>query len=218
MALAVSGGPTQDCPVAMGTALVTGASRGIGRATAVALARAGLDVAVTARTRREGEGVDSSDTGEGRALPGSLETTAREVEALGRRALVVVADLHDHQSLTRCVESVHDALGEIDVLVNNAVDTGPGSMVPFIDLGIDQLQRKLSANVVSQAVLIKATLPSMLAAGAGVIDLHILLHHRRRRADLAADERTAPGRGQQGMHRVLDAVALGEVARPDGFG
>ena len=62
-------------------AIVTGASRGIGRSTAIALAAAGFDVAVTARTVREGEGVDDSDTGAGRAIPGSLETTAREVEA-----------------------------------------------------------------------------------------------------------------------------------------
>jgi NAD(P)-dependent dehydrogenase (short-subunit alcohol dehydrogenase family) len=153
----------------MATALVTGASRGIGRATALALAAAGLDVAVTARTRREGEGVDRSDTGEGRAIPGSLDTTVAEIEQTGRQALGVTADLHDHASLVGCVEQVLGAWGRIDVLVNDAVDTGPGSMVPFLELGIDQLERKLAANVVAQAVLMKAVLPGMLDAGGGVI-------------------------------------------------
>jgi NAD(P)-dependent dehydrogenase (short-subunit alcohol dehydrogenase family) len=118
---------------------------------------------------REGEGVDESDTGGRRQLPGSLETVATEVEALGGRAIAIVADLHDPQSLDAAVRRVLADWGRIDVLVNNAVDTGPGSMVPFVDLTIEQLGRKLYANCVAQAVVIKAVLPAMLAAGSGVI-------------------------------------------------
>lgn len=150
-------------------AVVTGASRGIGRASAVALARAGFDVALLARSLHRGEGVDESDTGGGRPLPGSLDETAEEVGSVGRRAIRAVSDLHDHRSLTTAIRRVLDETGRIDVLVNNAVDTGPGSMVPFIDLTIEQLERKLRANVVSQAVVIKAVLPVMLAASKGVI-------------------------------------------------
>jgi NAD(P)-dependent dehydrogenase (short-subunit alcohol dehydrogenase family) len=150
-------------------AIVTGASRGIGRATALALARAGFDVALLARTMHEGEGIDLSDTGGGQVLPGSLDETAKAVEAAGRRALPIVADLHDRASLVGAVERVLDGWGHVDVLVNDAVDTGPGSMVRFVDLTIEQLERKLLANVVSQAVLVKAVLPSMLEAGGGVI-------------------------------------------------
>jgi NAD(P)-dependent dehydrogenase (short-subunit alcohol dehydrogenase family) len=150
-------------------AFVTGASRGIGRATAIALARAGLDVAITARTVHEGTAIDESDTGRGRTLPGSLDETAGQIERAGRQAFAVVADLHDRRSLEAAVSRVLDRWGKIDVLVNNAVDTGSGSMVPFSDLTIEQLERKLTANVVAQAVLIKAVLPSMLAAGSGVI-------------------------------------------------
>lgn len=149
-------------------ALVTGASRGIGKATAVALARSGFDVAITARTVREGEGVDDSDTA-GRSVPGSLETTAGLIEAEGRRALQVPMDLLDHASLEAAVARVIDEWGRIDVHVNNAVHTGPGSMSRFDDTTIDMIETKLAANVVSQVVLVKAVLPHMLERGDGTI-------------------------------------------------
>ncbi len=150
-------------------ALVTGASRGIGKATALALARAGWDVAVSSRTLHEGEGRDDSDTGGGRTLPGSLEETAVQVRDEGVRALELVADLHVRDALLAAVDRVEAEWGGVDLLVNNAVDTGPGSMVPIADLTIEQLDAKLSANVVAQMVLIKAVLPGMLARGRGTV-------------------------------------------------
>jgi NAD(P)-dependent dehydrogenase (short-subunit alcohol dehydrogenase family) len=150
-------------------ALVTGATRGIGRATALALAAAGWDVAVTGRTRREGEGRDDSDTGGGRPLPGSLESTAAGVREAGARALPLVADLHDHDALRRAVAEVVETWGGVDLLVNNAVDTGPGSMVPLVDLDVGQLVAKLDANVVAPMVLIQAVLPGMRARGRGLV-------------------------------------------------
>ncbi len=149
-------------------AFVTGASRGIGKQSAIALARAGLDVVITARTVREGEGVDDSD-GAGRALPGSLSSTAAEIEVLGRRALPVTMDLHDRPTLGAAVERALREWGRIDVLVNNAVDTGPGSMARFDDTPIEVIEAKLAANVVAQVVLIKAVLPAMLERGDGTI-------------------------------------------------
>ena len=187
------------------TALVTGASRGIGKATAIALARAGFDVAVTARTLREGEGVDLSDTGAGRSLPGSLETTASEIEAEGRRALAVVADLHDHESLRRGVAGVLEEWGRIDVLVNDAVDTGPGSMVRFAQLTVDQLERKLAANVVAQAVVIQAALPAMLATGGGVI-VDVSSHVA------TADPRSPVGSGGWGLAYAASKAAFHRFA------
>src|SRR3954447_21896501 len=85
-------------PVNRRVAMVTGASRGIGRACAHALADAGLDVAITARTSTEGSGIDDSDVGGGAPVGGSLERTAAEVEAHGTDAFAVVADLLDHES------------------------------------------------------------------------------------------------------------------------
>jgi NAD(P)-dependent dehydrogenase (short-subunit alcohol dehydrogenase family) len=149
-------------------AFVTGASRGIGKASAVALARAGFDVAITARTRHEGDGIDDSGTGNP-PVPGSLDTTAAEIEAAGGRALAVAADLLDRRSLVGAVGAVLGSWGRIDVLVNNAVHTGPGSMERFMDLDLDLVTTKLEANVVAQLVLIKAVLPGMLERGDGTV-------------------------------------------------
>ena len=149
-------------------ALVTGASRGIGRATAIALAEAGFDVALGARTVHEGEGRDDARPGSD-PLPGSLEATAADVEAHGVRALPVRMDLHDRGSLTGAVATVLDTWGRIDVLVNNAVDTGPGSMTTVAETTLDDYQRKLEGNFLAQLVLIHAVLPHLLERGDGTI-------------------------------------------------
>jgi NAD(P)-dependent dehydrogenase (short-subunit alcohol dehydrogenase family) len=148
-------------------ALVTGASRGIGKATAVQLAAAGFDVAVAARTRREGDARD--DEHGGRVIPGSLEATALLIEQSGRRALAVTMDLLDRPSLERGVARVLDEWGHIDVLVNNAVHTGAGSMDHFLDLSVALLETKLEANAVAQFVLVKLVVPPMLERGDGTI-------------------------------------------------
>jgi NAD(P)-dependent dehydrogenase (short-subunit alcohol dehydrogenase family) len=150
------------------TALVTGASRGIGKATAIALAAAGFDVAITARTVHEGEGFDDSDSAK-RTVPGSLDTTAALVEEQGARALSVPLDLLDRDSLQAAIDRVVGEWGGIDVLVNNAIHTGPGSMLRFDDTSIEMIETKLSANVVSQVVLLKAALPHMTERGSGRI-------------------------------------------------
>jgi NAD(P)-dependent dehydrogenase (short-subunit alcohol dehydrogenase family) len=138
-------------------AFVTGASRGLGKASAVALARAGLDVALTARTM---DGPDSDET---------LLATASDVEGAGTRALAVRSDLLDYSSLGLAVEEVLGTWGRIDVLVNDAVDTGPGSMERFVDLDLTDVERKLRANVLAQLLLTKLVLPGMLERGDGTI-------------------------------------------------
>lgn len=153
----------------MKRAMVTGATRGIGKATALALASAGWNVAVSGRTLAPGQGRDDSDTGDGRPLPGSLEETATSIRATGQDALELVADLHDHVALIGAVDRVIEEWGGLDLLVNNAVDTGPGSMVSVQELMVEQMEAKLDANVVAQLVLIQAVLPGMLRQGGGTL-------------------------------------------------
>lgn len=186
-------------------ALVTGATRGIGRATALALAAAGWDVAVTGRTARRGEGRDDSDTGAGRPLPGSLEETGEGIRACGRRALELVADLHDQTSLRAAVSAVEDAWGGIDLLVNNAVDTAPGSMVPIAELTVAQFESKLAANAVAPFVMIQAVLPGMLERGGGTI-IDVTSH-------TATMDPTAPvGQGGWGVAYAASKAAAHRLA------
>jgi hypothetical protein len=181
--------------------MVTGATRGIGKATAVALAAAGWDVAVTGRTLQAGEGRDDSDTGGGRPLPGSLEETAALIREEGGDALTLVADLHDHAALRAAVSHLVAEWGGIDLLVNNAVDTGPGSMVSIMELTVGQLEAKLAANVVAQFVLVQAVLPGMLERGGGTI-IDVTSH-------TATADPTAPvGQGGWGLAYAASKAAF----------
>jgi len=85
------------------------------------------------------------------------------------RALPVRMDLHDRESLTSGAATVLATWGRIDVLVNNAVDTGPGSMTTVADTTMDDYQRKLEGNFLAQLVLIHAVLPHLLERGSGTI-------------------------------------------------
>jgi NAD(P)-dependent dehydrogenase (short-subunit alcohol dehydrogenase family) len=146
--------------------LVTGASRGIGRAIAVALARAGFDVAITARTVHEGQGVDETT---GRPLPGSLDTTASEVEALGGTALPIAMDLLDFGTIDAAADHVLSLWGPPDVLVNNAIYQGAGRTSRFLESTDDQLAAIVRGNVLAQWHLLRLMLPPMLDRGEATI-------------------------------------------------
>jgi NAD(P)-dependent dehydrogenase (short-subunit alcohol dehydrogenase family) len=159
---------TSDRPVA----LITGASRGIGKSIARHLARAGYDVAVAARTRHEGEEREHSSTvaaSDTRPLPGSLESTASLVEAEGGRALPVYLDLLDRASLGTTVATVLERWGRIDLLVNNGRYVGPGHMDLILDTPVELLDRHLEANVMAPVILTKLVLPQMVDRGRGMV-------------------------------------------------
>jgi NAD(P)-dependent dehydrogenase (short-subunit alcohol dehydrogenase family) len=153
-------------------AFVTGASRGIGKACAVALARVGYDIAITARTVTEGEGREHSSTltqSDTSPLPGSLSQTGGLIEAEGREALLVPADLLDRASLGAAAATVLERWGRVDVVVHNGRYIGPGHMDRFLDTPIPVLEQQIEANVIAPLVLNKVILPRMIDQGGGTV-------------------------------------------------
>lgn len=152
-------------------ALVTGASRGIGKASALKLAEAGFDVAITARTEKEGQGRTESNSVRGDdpivPIPGSLETTAAEIEALGRRALPVKMDLLDPEQVAAAGRTVLEEWGRIDVLFNNAIFQAGATMDRVLDLTPAAMTQLCVGNYVHQVLLTQQVLPHMVERGSG---------------------------------------------------
>lgn len=151
-------------------AFITGASRGIGRETALALARAGYDVAISARTMEEGEThAHALAHADGSPLAGSLASTASAIRALGREVFAVRMDLLDEQSVRSAAAQVLEHFGRVDVLVNNAIYQGKDLNLPFMSLGHETLQRVFQGYVMAPVALTQALLPTMLAQGGATI-------------------------------------------------
>src|SRR4051812_15139961 len=140
-------------------AFVTGASRGIGRASALALADAGFDVVITARTEREGEGRTESNSvrNDDPIVPivGSLERTAAEIEARGRRALPIKMDLLDAEAIVAAPAQALREWGHIDVLFNNAIFAGGATMDRILDLTPERMLALMAGNYAHQVLLIQ---------------------------------------------------------------
>jgi 3-hydroxybutyrate dehydrogenase len=129
-------------------ALVTGGGRGIGRAIALALAREGADVAVTARTIAE------------------LEQVAAEVRALGRRAAALRCDVAERAQVDAAAEAAAAVLGPVQILVNNA---GMAVAAKLTDIDDALWARHLAVNLSGAFYMSRALLPGMLAGGWGRI-------------------------------------------------
>jgi len=153
-------------------AFVTGASRGIGKVLAIWLAKAGLDVAITARTVAAGEqrehspSIKASDTS---PLPGSLGETAAEIERLGGRVLALAADITDPASVAAAATTVLERWGRVDVLVNCARHTGPGHMDRILDTPMWAIGNVMQGNFFTPLLLSKLVLPGMIARRSGII-------------------------------------------------
>ena len=151
-------------------AFITGASRGIGRETALAFARAGFDLAISARSLDEGEshahGLRNPD---GTPLPGSLNATAAAIRELGRKALVVPMDLLDSESVLAASQAVFTEYGRVDVLVNNAIYQGSDLNAPFMQLQPETLERVFQGYVMTPFLLTRAVVSQMLEQGGGVV-------------------------------------------------
>jgi 7-alpha-hydroxysteroid dehydrogenase len=125
-------------------AIVTGAGRGIGAATAIALAEAGADVLVTARSEDQ------------------LRKIADDIEATGRRAAVVAADLTDLSAAAALPQAAVEAFGRLDVVVNNVGGTIPNA---FLDTTVEYLDEAFRFNVGIAHAVTRAAVPLMLTDG-----------------------------------------------------
>ena len=141
-------------------AIVTGGSRGIGRAICVGLAQAGARVAVASRTEEDA----SSDSDFQRYAAGTIQQTAETIRARGGTAVAVKCDLAQAEDIQSLVETTLASFGRIDILVSNA---GIDCEAPVPDLEVDLLDRCLTVNVRAPLLLCKYALPAMGAQSAG---------------------------------------------------
>ena len=129
-------------------AIVTGAGRGIGAASAIALAECGADVVIASRTQ------------------GDLDEVSERIAGTGRRAVSVVADLSNLDAVSALAETAQEAFGRIDVVVNNV---GGAIPLPFLDTTTDYFEEAFRFNVSTAHALNVAAVPFMLANGGGSI-------------------------------------------------
>ncbi len=130
-------------------ALVTGAGRGIGRSIALALARAGADVALLSRTEA------------------ALGEVAGEIRQMGRRTLVLRADVSRPEEVRSAVDQVLKDFKKIDILVNNAGSQGP--IGPLAEVSEQEWVRTIHTNLIGTFLLCQAVLPSMICRKKGKI-------------------------------------------------
>ena len=129
------------------TAIVTGSDSGIGRATAVALAGRGLDIGITWHTDEDG-----------------ARETEREVRERGRRAAVLQLDASRPQDAAQVVDELADALGGVDVLVNNA---GTGHVSSVLDVTLEEWREVVDTDLAGAFFIAQAAARRMVAAGRG---------------------------------------------------
>ena len=131
------------------SALVTGASRGIGRAVALAFAKEGANVTVSAR---------STD---------ALDDLVREITEIGGSALAVAADLAQEDEIAPIAEAARERFGSVDILVNNAGIIHPP--IDLVDFDAGLWRQVIDVNLIAVALLTKAVLPGMIAQESGKI-------------------------------------------------
>lgn len=129
-------------------AVITGASRGIGRATARRFAEEGATVILTSRTQAD------------------LDALASALEDAGGHALAIPADIGVESQVRALFERVHEIYGRVDILVNNA---GVHTVVPFLELTETEWDRVMRVNVKGPFYCLKAALPGMVERGCGVV-------------------------------------------------
>jgi NAD(P)-dependent dehydrogenase (short-subunit alcohol dehydrogenase family) len=188
----------------MPIAVVTGSDSGIGKATAVALAEAGYDVGITWHEDKDG-----------------AEETVREVEAAGRRAEIRHLDLAQPETGAAVIDELADALGGIDVLVNNA---GTGHSAPFLEHRLEDWRRVLDVDLTGAFVCAQRAAQRMVQAGRGGRIVNITSVHEH--VPLRGSAAYCASKGGLGLltkvmalelaeHGItVNAVAPGEISTP----
>ena len=166
-------------------ALVTGASRGIGAGIAKNFAREGARVAIVARTHHEGDH---------RRLEGSVDTTLAALQAFGGDAVGIAADAGDFAECERAVAEAREALGPIDVLVNNAAQT---SFAPIAEFRPDRWLRTFSVNLHAAFYFSRLVLPEMIERASGWI------------VNISSSSARGPGRGPYEPGPKTESVLYG---------
>ena len=136
-------------------AIVTGSSRGIGKAIALGLALEGASVVVAARSETERD-----------LAPGTIYATAAEIEALGGKALPVRCNVREEESIQAMVQQTLEAYGRIDVLINNA---GIGTYRPFLETTLREWDLVMDINLRATYIGCRAVAPVMVGQGGGSI-------------------------------------------------
>ncbi|MEW1949715.1 SDR family oxidoreductase [Pseudarthrobacter sp902506025] len=185
-------------------AIVTASDSGIGKATAVALARAGMDVGVTWHSDKAG-----------------AEGTADEIRSLGRKAVVRQLDTTELRSAAGVIDDLAEELGGLDVFVNNA---GTGTSTKFLDLGIDDWMKILDTNLNGAFVCLQAAARRMVKAGKGGRLVAVSsVHEFQPRVGSSAYDASKHGLGglmktlslELGQYGITaNTVAPGEIATP----
>lgn len=165
-------------------ALITGAVRRNGRAMAHALAREGADIVINARRSRE-----------------EAEQVRAEVEALGRRAIVCLADITNEDAVAGMFADIERTFGRLDILVNNAADR---HRAPFTEITAEQWRRILAIMLDGSFFCARAAIPHMLKAGWGrIVNIGGVGHHM---ASYTGRVHVATGKaGLEGFTRILAA-------------
>jgi NAD(P)-dependent dehydrogenase (short-subunit alcohol dehydrogenase family) len=194
--------------VGRGVALVTGASRGIGEATAITLAADGLDLVITARATAGTStylGTYLDDPAAGMQQVGSLQATAEQCRALGVDVAPIEMDLTDRASVERAADLALAAFGRVDVVVSSARYQGPGLDDAALGVPIDLVERILTSNALHPLVLFQRLIPPMVERGDGIV-VHLT-------SISATDDPTEPGAwgvgsamGRAAAHRIIGVL------------
>ncbi len=171
-------------------AIVTGASRGMGKQMALRLARHGANLVLAART------VEQSES----EFPGSLKQTEREIRALGVQCTPVKCDLTQRRDVENLCKTALDKYGRVDILVNNARYVGPGHFDPFLKLDIDTWEKNVNTNLMAPIIASRMCIPSMIEHKTGIIICTT--------SSAATGKMGLPGKGGMAMHYPITKLAL----------